>query len=238
MTIIEAKDHGESFKAVDEGRAVAFPMDDVLLYGLVSRAKKPDDFAVVGKYFSVEPYAIMLRRDEPQFERIVNRALIDLFTVRGNPPHLREVVHHPRPDGAAQSVSQGSLRGAEHVPCVALTSGAPAVGRDGRLGIARIEIAVARPERHQRRQRELLEFRTEASDHPLWIRTQAAIGDEAELHALLKESIETPMPMSPDCGTQNRKLVDRRAGEVEAGVGVPERWSSPPSHCARAASSS
>lgn len=79
MTLIESPDHGESFKAVDEGRAVAFPMDDVLLYGLISKAKKPDDFAVVGRYLSVEPYAIMLRRDEPQFERIVNRALIDLF---------------------------------------------------------------------------------------------------------------------------------------------------------------
>ena len=79
INIIESKDHGESFKAVDEGRAIAFPMDDVLLYGLISRSKKPDDFAVVGKYLSVEPYAIMLRRDEPQFERIVNRALIDLF---------------------------------------------------------------------------------------------------------------------------------------------------------------
>jgi glutamate/aspartate transport system substrate-binding protein len=79
INIIESKDHGESFKAVDEGRAVAFPMDDVLLYGLISKSKKPDDFAVVGKYLSVEPYAIMMRRDEPQFERIVNRALIDLF---------------------------------------------------------------------------------------------------------------------------------------------------------------
>ena len=79
INIIEAKDHGDSFKAVDEGRAVAFPMDDVLLYGLISRSKKPDDFAVVGKYLSVEPYAIMMRRDEPQFERLVNRALIDLF---------------------------------------------------------------------------------------------------------------------------------------------------------------
>lgn len=79
INIIESKDHGDSFKAVDEGRAVAFPMDDVLLYGLISRSKKPDDFAVVGKYLSVEPYAIMMRRDEPQFERLVNRALIDLF---------------------------------------------------------------------------------------------------------------------------------------------------------------
>ncbi len=79
INIIESKDHGESFKAVDEGRAIAFPMDDVLLYGLISKSKKPDDFAVVGKYLSVEPYAIMMRRDEPQFEKIVNRALIDLF---------------------------------------------------------------------------------------------------------------------------------------------------------------
>jgi glutamate/aspartate transport system substrate-binding protein len=79
MTIIESPDHGESFRAVAEGKAIAFPMDDVLLYGLISKAKNPDDFAVVGKYLSVEPYAIMMRKDEPQFERIVDRALIDLF---------------------------------------------------------------------------------------------------------------------------------------------------------------
>ena len=79
ITFIESPDHGVSFKAVDEGRAVAFPMDDVLLYDLVSKARNPEDFAVVGKYLSVEPYAIMLRRDEPAFEKIVNRALIDLF---------------------------------------------------------------------------------------------------------------------------------------------------------------
>jgi glutamate/aspartate transport system substrate-binding protein len=79
LNIIESPDHGESFKAVDEGKAIAFPMDDVLLYGLISKSKKPDDFAVVGKYLSVEPYAIMMRKDEPAFEKIVNRALIDLF---------------------------------------------------------------------------------------------------------------------------------------------------------------
>lgn len=79
MKVISAADHAESFKAVEDGKAVAFPMDDVLLYGLISKSKKPDDFAVVGKYLSVEPYAIMLRRDEPAFEKLVNRALIDLF---------------------------------------------------------------------------------------------------------------------------------------------------------------
>jgi glutamate/aspartate transport system substrate-binding protein len=79
LTILEAKDHDQSFAAVADGRAVAFPMDDVLLYGLISKASQPDDFAVVGKFLSVEPYAIMLRKDEPAFERLVDRTLNELF---------------------------------------------------------------------------------------------------------------------------------------------------------------
>ena len=79
LTILESQDHNESFAAVADGRAVAFPMDDVLLYGLISKASKPDDFAVVGKYLSVEPYAIMLRKDEPSFERLVDRTLNEMF---------------------------------------------------------------------------------------------------------------------------------------------------------------
>ena len=54
-------------------------MDDVLLYGLISKSDHPDDFAVVGKYLSVEPYGIMLRKDEPAFERLVDRTLNELF---------------------------------------------------------------------------------------------------------------------------------------------------------------
>jgi glutamate/aspartate transport system substrate-binding protein len=79
LTLLEAKDHDESFRAVEDGRAAAFPMDDVLLYGLISKSSKPQDFAVVGKYLSVEPYGIMMRKDEPQLERIANRALTELF---------------------------------------------------------------------------------------------------------------------------------------------------------------
>jgi len=79
LTIIESPDHGQSFKAVQEGKAVAFPMDDVLLYGLIAKSGKADEYAVVGKYLSVEPYGIMLRRDEPAFERVVDKTLTDLF---------------------------------------------------------------------------------------------------------------------------------------------------------------
>ena len=79
LTILETTDHNESFAAVADGRAVAFPMDDILLYGLISKAAKPDDFAVVGRYLSVEPYGIMLRKDDPAFERLVDKTLNDLF---------------------------------------------------------------------------------------------------------------------------------------------------------------
>ncbi len=79
LTIIETKDHNESFADVADGKAVAFPMDDVLLYGLISKAARPEDFAVVGKYLSVEPYGIMLRKDEPAFEHLVDRTLNELF---------------------------------------------------------------------------------------------------------------------------------------------------------------
>jgi glutamate/aspartate transport system substrate-binding protein len=79
LAILETKDHNESFADIADGKAVAFPMDDVLLYGLISKAAKPDDFAVVGKYLSVEPYGILLRTDEPAFERLVDRTLVDLF---------------------------------------------------------------------------------------------------------------------------------------------------------------
>jgi len=79
LTILETTDHNESFAAVADGRAVAFPMDDILLYGLISKAAKPDDFAVVGRYLSVEPYGIMLRKDDQPFERIVDKTLNELF---------------------------------------------------------------------------------------------------------------------------------------------------------------
>jgi glutamate/aspartate transport system substrate-binding protein len=79
LTILETTDHNESFAAVADGRAVAFPMDDILLYGLISKAPKPDDYAVVGRYLSVEPYGIMLRKDDPAFEHLVDKTLNDLF---------------------------------------------------------------------------------------------------------------------------------------------------------------
>ena len=79
MKFLAAKDHGESFLTVESGRAAAFAMDDVLLYGLVAKSKKPADFVVVGDYLSFDPYAIMHRRNDADFGLAVNRALSALF---------------------------------------------------------------------------------------------------------------------------------------------------------------
>jgi glutamate/aspartate transport system substrate-binding protein len=79
MNIVVAGDDDAAFNSVKQGSAVAFAIDDVLLYGMITKAKRPDDFAVVGKYLSVEPYAIMLRKGESRLEAIVDRTLADIF---------------------------------------------------------------------------------------------------------------------------------------------------------------
>jgi glutamate/aspartate transport system substrate-binding protein len=79
INFIPAKDHGESFLAVDTGRAVAFPMDDILLYGLRASAKNPADFAVVGEFLSDDPYGPMLRKGDAAFKKVVDDAVGALY---------------------------------------------------------------------------------------------------------------------------------------------------------------
>jgi glutamate/aspartate transport system substrate-binding protein len=72
MNILTAKDHDESKLLVDSGRAVAFGMDDILLFGLKANDKNQADWDVVGESLQVEPYACMLRKDDPQFKQLVD----------------------------------------------------------------------------------------------------------------------------------------------------------------------
>ncbi|WP_210453155.1 amino acid ABC transporter substrate-binding protein [Pantoea ananatis] len=72
MRIISAKDHGDSFRTLETGRAVAFMMDDALLAGERAKAKKPDDWVIIGTPQSKEAYGCMLRKDDPQFKALVD----------------------------------------------------------------------------------------------------------------------------------------------------------------------
>ena len=77
--LLGAKDHAESALLVQQGRADAFGMDDILLYGLKASAANPAEFAVVGESIQVEPYAIMLRKDDPAFKKLVDDTLAGLM---------------------------------------------------------------------------------------------------------------------------------------------------------------
>jgi ABC-type amino acid transport substrate-binding protein len=79
IDLLAAKDHAESALMVESGRALAFGMDDILLYGLRASAQSPSALAVVGEPIQVEPYAIMLRRDDPAFKKLVDGTLANLM---------------------------------------------------------------------------------------------------------------------------------------------------------------
>ncbi|MFZ4534864.1 glutamate/aspartate ABC transporter substrate-binding protein [Propionivibrio sp.] len=75
MSVISAKDHGESFLTLETGRAVAFMMDDALLYGETAKAKRPAEWDVVGTAQSKEAYGCMMRKDDPAFKQVVDKAI-------------------------------------------------------------------------------------------------------------------------------------------------------------------
>lgn len=79
LTLVEGRDHAESFGMVEQGQAEAFTMDDVLLYGLRANASKPESFVIVGEPLSMEPYAIMLRKDDPAFKALADREMAKLI---------------------------------------------------------------------------------------------------------------------------------------------------------------
>jgi ABC-type amino acid transport substrate-binding protein len=72
MEVVLGKDHDDSVLMVDSGRASAFAMDDILLFGLMGNAKNPAEWEVVGDSLQVEPYACMMRKDDPKFQELVN----------------------------------------------------------------------------------------------------------------------------------------------------------------------
>jgi glutamate/aspartate transport system substrate-binding protein len=69
------KDHSDSFLLVDSGRADVFVMDGSLLAGLIARSKNPADFKIVGEVLSVEPIAIMMRKDDEALLKLVNATI-------------------------------------------------------------------------------------------------------------------------------------------------------------------
>ena len=81
------KDHSDSFLLLESGRADAFVMDGSILAGNIANSKNPKDFKIVGEVLSVEPIAIMIRKDDPKFKADVNAAIAKMVA-NGSMPKL------------------------------------------------------------------------------------------------------------------------------------------------------
>ena len=79
MQIVLGKDHDDSLLLVENDRAKAFAMDDILLFGLRANSKNPAALEVVGDSLQVEPYACFMRKDDPEFKKLVDGTLSRLM---------------------------------------------------------------------------------------------------------------------------------------------------------------
>lgn len=77
--LIAVKDHAEGLAAVENRTADAYASDRVILIGLVASSRDPSRFVLADRYFSYEPYGLMLRRGDPAFRLAVNRVLARLY---------------------------------------------------------------------------------------------------------------------------------------------------------------
>lgn len=82
IRFVVAKDHAASFSLVEQGKVDAFATDDVLLHGFIARSGRAKELAVVGDFLSYDPYGIMYRKDDGEFDAVVKSAFDRLATSR------------------------------------------------------------------------------------------------------------------------------------------------------------
>jgi len=109
VKILTVKDHAEGFLALDTDRVDAYSTDHILLYGLISKAKTPDEYEVTGRFLSFDPYGIMLPRDDSAFRLVVNKTLAGLFRSGEIDKIYDKWFMQPIPGGKALDVPMGDV---------------------------------------------------------------------------------------------------------------------------------
>ena len=79
LNIIAGKDHADSMLLMTSGRAEAFFEDDILLVGMAAASAEPQAYALSTEGYSVDPYALMFAKDDPEFKKLVDATLVSLF---------------------------------------------------------------------------------------------------------------------------------------------------------------
>jgi len=75
--LLEFPDQPAAFQALVQGQVQAYTNDGIQLAGLKAKAPKPDDWVIVGDFFSHEPYGMAMRKNEPDFRDLVNAGLAE-----------------------------------------------------------------------------------------------------------------------------------------------------------------
>lgn len=79
LNIVAGKDHADSMLLMTSGRAEAFFEDDILLVGMAAASADPNAYALSTEGYSVDPYALMFAKDDPEFKKLVDATLVALF---------------------------------------------------------------------------------------------------------------------------------------------------------------
>jgi ABC-type amino acid transport substrate-binding protein len=77
--LIPVKDGAEGVRTLTQGKVEGFASDRIVLIGLRSTAAEPEKLRLLDTDFSFESYALVVRRDDPDFRLAVNRALVELY---------------------------------------------------------------------------------------------------------------------------------------------------------------
>src|SRR5262249_48041899 len=71
IAVVETPNLDNAYEMLAAGKADAFASDEILLAGYIATRPDGANFAIAGDYLSYEPYAIVLRRDDPAFADLV-----------------------------------------------------------------------------------------------------------------------------------------------------------------------
>jgi len=78
--LLEFPDQPAAFQALAQGQVQAYTNDGIQLAGLRAKAPKPDDWVVIGEFFSYEPYGMAMRKNDSDFRQAVNVGLMDAIS--------------------------------------------------------------------------------------------------------------------------------------------------------------
>ena len=70
------EEHNKGFLALQQGKIHAYFTDASILAGMQAKAANPQDWKIVGRYLTYEPYGIILPENQGEWRDFVNAALI------------------------------------------------------------------------------------------------------------------------------------------------------------------